>query len=81
MKSALIRDVVGTFTSVVGLVALGLYQMLGIVAFDAAGALVAAVMMAAGSFVLMSQVRSLITGRALLNSLQSPTPPARRAPG
>lgn len=65
VKSALIRDVVGTFTSVVGLVALALYHLLGTVAFDAAGALVAAVMMAAGSSVLMSQARSLITGRAL----------------
>ncbi|NNL67193.1 MAG: cation diffusion facilitator family transporter [Myxococcales bacterium] len=65
VKSALVRDLVGTFTSVVGLAALALYQSLGIVVFDAAGALVAAVLMAAGSLVLMSQARSLITGRAL----------------
>jgi len=65
VKSALIRDVVGTVTSVVGLVALGLYRLGGVVLFDAAGALVAAVLMSAGSFVLMSQARSLITGRAL----------------
>ncbi len=65
VKSALIRDVVGTFTSVVGLVALALYHAFGIVAFDAAGALAAAAMMAAGSLVLMSQARSLITGRSL----------------
>ncbi|MGH0031449.1 MAG: cation diffusion facilitator family transporter [Myxococcota bacterium] len=65
VKSALIRDVVGTFTSVVGLVALALYHALGVVTFDAAGALVAAAMMAAGATVLMSQARSLITGRSL----------------
>lgn len=65
VKSALIRDVVGTFTSVIGLVALALYHAFGIVAFDAAGALAAAAMMAAGSLVLMSQARSLITGRSL----------------
>jgi cation diffusion facilitator family transporter len=65
VKSALIRDVVGTFTSVVGLVALALYQAFGIVAFDAAGALAAAAMMAAGSLVLLGQSRSLITGRSL----------------
>jgi cation diffusion facilitator family transporter len=65
VKSALIRDVVGTFTSLVGLGALALYQVLGVVVFDAAGALVAAVLMVAGSLVLMSQARSLITGRAL----------------
>jgi cation diffusion facilitator family transporter len=65
VKSALIRDAVGTFTSVVGLVALVLYESFGVVLFDAAGALVAAALMAAGSLVLMSQARSLITGRAL----------------
>jgi cation diffusion facilitator family transporter len=65
VKSALIRDVVGTFTSIVGLAALALYHALGVVIFDAAGAIVAAVLMAVGSLVLMSQVRSLITGRAL----------------
>jgi cation diffusion facilitator family transporter len=65
VKGALIRDVVGTFTSVVGLVALGLYHALGVMIFDAAGALVAAAMTAAGSVILMSQARSLITGRSL----------------
>jgi len=65
VKSALIRDVVGTLTSVVGLGALALYQSLGVVSFDAAGALAAAVLMTAGSLVLIDQARSLITGRAL----------------
>jgi cation diffusion facilitator family transporter len=65
VKSALIRDVVGTVTSLVGLASLALYQSLGRVVFDAAGAIVAAVLMTAGSLVLMSQARSLITGRAL----------------
>jgi cation diffusion facilitator family transporter len=65
VKSALIRDVVGTFTSIVGLVALGCYQVGGVVLFDAAGALAAAVMMAGGSLVLIGQARSLIAGRAL----------------
>lgn len=65
VKSALLRDAVGTFTSLVGLGALLLYQSLGLVLFDAAGALAAAVLMAAGSLALMVEVRSLITGRAL----------------
>ncbi len=65
VKSALLRDAVGTFTSVVGLVALCLYQALGFVAFDAAGALAAAVMMAVGALFLMGQARALITGRSL----------------
>jgi len=65
VKSALIRDLVGTVTSLVGLGALALYQAYGLVLFDAAGALVAALLMTAGSLVLMSQARSLIIGRAL----------------
>ncbi len=65
VKSALPRDAVGTFTSVVGLVALLLYQSLELVFFDAAGALAAAVLMTAASLVLMTQVRALITGRSL----------------
>lgn len=65
VKSALLRDLVGTTTSLVGLASLALYQILGVVLFDAVGALVAALMMTAGSLVLMGQVRALITGRAL----------------
>lgn len=65
VKSALIRDVVGTLTSLIGLGALALYEVFGIALFDAAGALIAALLMAAGALVLMSQARSLITGRAL----------------
>jgi divalent metal cation (Fe/Co/Zn/Cd) transporter len=47
------------------LIALLFYRGLGIVAFDAAGALAAAVMMAAASLMLMAQARALITGRSL----------------
>jgi cation diffusion facilitator family transporter len=65
IKSALLRDAIGTFTSVVGLVALALYQGLGLLLFDALGALTAAVMMAAASIVLLTQTRALITGQAL----------------
>ncbi|UCG71598.1 MAG: cation diffusion facilitator family transporter [Chromatiales bacterium] len=65
VKSALLRDVIGTFTSVVGLVALALCQSLDMLVFDALGALVAAVMMLAASLVLMAQARALITGRSL----------------
>jgi cation diffusion facilitator family transporter len=65
VKSALLRDVVGVFTSVVGLVALLFYQGTGLVVFDAAGALAAAVMMTLSSLVLMRQARELIIGRSL----------------
>jgi len=65
VKGALLRDAVGTFTSVVGLVALLFYQGLGVVAFDAAGAIAAAFLMLAASLALMAQLRGLITGRSL----------------
>jgi cation diffusion facilitator family transporter len=68
VKSALLRDVIGTFTSVVGLVALVLYQAFDLVFFDALGALAAAVMMTVASLILMAQARALITGRALPRS-------------
>ena len=68
VKGALLRDVVGTTTSVVGLVALLCYESLGMVVFDAAGALVAAVMMLIASFLLMEQARALIAGRSLPES-------------
>ena len=65
VKGALLRDAIGTFTSLVGLLALLLYQAFGYVFFDAFGALAASLMMAGASLVLMAQVRALITGRAL----------------
>lgn len=65
VKSALLRDSIGTFTSIVGLVALVFYQVLGHVVFDALGALAAALMMTAASLVLMAQARALIAGQAL----------------
>jgi cation diffusion facilitator family transporter len=68
VKSALLRDAIGTFTSIVGLVALALYQALDYVIFDALGALAAAVLMTAASLMLMAQARALITGRSLPKS-------------
>ena len=65
VKNALLRDSIGTFTSVVGLVALLLYMSFDQLLFDALGALTAAVMMVAASIVLITQARALITGQAL----------------
>lgn len=65
VKGAFLRDVIGTFTSIVGLAALFLYNTLGLLVLDALGALFAAVCMAVGSVVLMGQARALITGRSL----------------
>lgn len=68
VKSALLRNAIGTFTSIVGLFALLLYEVFDYVFFDALGALAAALMMAAASLTLMAQARALITGRSLPRS-------------
>lgn len=65
VKSALLRDSIGTFTSIVGIVALVLFWSFDLVVFDALGALAAAVMMVAASLMLMMQARALIAGQAL----------------
>ena len=65
IKTALLRDAIGTFTNVVGLLALILYLAFDLILFDALGALIAAVMMTAASVMLMGQARELIAGRAL----------------
>jgi cation diffusion facilitator family transporter len=65
VKSALLRDSIGTLTSVVGIAALALYWALDLLVFDALGALAAAVLMVAASLMLMTQARALITGQSL----------------
>ncbi|MEJ2116307.1 MAG: cation diffusion facilitator family transporter, partial [Gammaproteobacteria bacterium] len=65
VKGAFLRDVIGTFTSILGLFALLLYQAFGLVIFDALGAIAAALFMLVGSLMLMAQARALITGRSL----------------
>jgi cation diffusion facilitator family transporter len=65
LKSALLRDSIGTFTSIVGIVALVLYWSFDLVIFDALGAAAAAVMMVAASLMLMAQARALIAGQTL----------------
>ncbi len=65
VKSALLRDAVGTTTSVLGMVALLLYVRFDIVAFDALGAIGAALFMTVASIALMGQARALITGQSL----------------
>ena len=65
VKSALFRDVIGVFTSLVGIVALVLYQLKGMVIFDALGALAAAVFMAVAALILIRQARALIAGQAV----------------
>jgi cation diffusion facilitator family transporter len=65
VKSAMLRDAVGTATSVVGLFSLALYNNQGLVIFDAAGALTAALCMAVAAILLIAQTRKLIVGHTL----------------
>lgn len=65
VKTALLRDTIGTLTSIVGLLALGLYSAFDTPRFDALGALAAAVMMVFASLALLVQARALITGQAV----------------
>lgn len=65
VKGALLRDAIGTTTSIVGLLALVLYQVTGEVAFDSVGALVAAAAMTGAAVALILQARDLIAGRSL----------------
>lgn len=65
VKGAFLRDVIGTFTSILGMISLLLYQAFDLVIFDALGAIAAAVFMMFGSLMLMAQARALITGRSL----------------
>lgn len=62
VKGAFLRDVIGTITSIVGLAALMLYEILDLLIFDAIGAIVAALLMAAGSLVLMAHARASVHG-------------------
>ena len=62
LKTALLRDVAGTLSCVLGLIAVAGSVLLDLVLLDAVGALVVAVVMAAFSLVLVLRARSLITG-------------------
>jgi cation diffusion facilitator family transporter len=65
VKGAFLRDIIGTFTSILGLFALLFYQLFELVIFDAVGAIAAAFFMMVGSILMMAQARALITGRSL----------------
>jgi len=68
VKNALLRDVVGVASSVLGLIALTLYLAADLVIFDAIGALIVALILVASSVFLIGQARELIIGRAVPGS-------------
>lgn len=65
VQNAFFRDVVGTFTPAVGLVAILAYVVLDWAVIDALGALVGAGLFAGFALVLIGRARALITGRSL----------------
>ncbi len=65
VKGAFLRDVVGTTTSILGLMAILAYEFFELNIMDAIGALISAVLMMASSTFLIIQARALITGQAL----------------
>lgn len=65
VKGAFLRDVVGTTTSILGLIAIIAYQLVELPLFDAIGAIISAILMIASSIFLIMQARALITGQAL----------------
>jgi len=65
VKGAFLRDVVGTTTSILGLIAIVAYQLFELTFFDAIGAIISALLMLSSSIFLIIQARALITGQTL----------------
>jgi cation diffusion facilitator family transporter len=65
VKTALLRDAVGTLSALLGLLAIGCYVLADLAVLDALGALGVALLLAIFSGFLIGQARQLITGRAL----------------
>lgn len=65
VKGAFLRDVVGTATSVFGLIAIIAYELFKLTILDAIGAIASSVLMITSSIFLIFQARALITGQAL----------------
>jgi cation diffusion facilitator family transporter len=70
VKTALLRDVLGTLSAVVGLIALGLYMVVGSVVFDAIGAMLIGALMCAFAVLLIAEARSYIAGQAVPNHVR-----------
>lgn len=65
VKTSLLRDSLGTLSALTGLIAIFVYDVAGILLFDALGAIVIGVFMAVFAIILISQAKSLITGNAV----------------
>lgn len=65
VKTALIRDLLGTAAAIVGLTALGLYEFTDLVIFDGLGAISIGIMMGIFAIILINQSRHLLVGRTV----------------
>jgi len=65
VKGAFFRDIVGTTTSILGLLAILVYEVYELTIFDALGAIVSSALMIFSSIFLIIQARALITGQTL----------------
>lgn len=65
VKGAFLRDIVGTTTSILGLIALVGYELFELTVFDAIGAVLSACLMLASAVFLIVQARALVTGQTL----------------
>jgi cation diffusion facilitator family transporter len=65
VKGAFLRDVVGTTTSLLGLLAIVSYELFQMTLFDALGAIISALLMLISSIFLIIQAKALITGQTL----------------
>lgn len=70
VKTAFLRDVLGTLSAVAGLVALALYTVADLVVFDALGAILIGVLMLTFALILIGQARAYITGRAVPDAVR-----------
>lgn len=68
-KATLLIDFMGTVSALLGLMALGVFQITGNVRFDGAGGMAIGLSMMAASLYLIRDVRDLITGRAVDKSV------------
>lgn len=65
VKTALLRDSLGTLSAVIGLIAIFLYEVLNVIILDALGAIVIGILLAVFALLLITQAKNLITGQAV----------------
>lgn len=62
VKTALLRDALGTLSAIIGLISIALFEIFNIVAFDAIGAILIGIVMGFFAIILIRQNRHLIIG-------------------